>query len=159
MIEQILVPMDGSRQSAKALGHAIELAARFNAGIILLRVVTLSMLSIAHSTPSSGGPVIKGDFLREAERKDRKTMSRIRRYLRRKLKTVTDNGIEGKYRVMTGDPAASILKCCSDEKIDMVVMSAKNKGWLKRTILGSVTDEVLKSAGIPVLVVSPQKKK
>jgi nucleotide-binding universal stress UspA family protein len=158
VIEKILVPMDGSRQSAKALVYAIEVASRFGAEIILLRVVTLSMLSIAHSTPSSGGPVIKGDFLKEAERQDRKTMSRMRQYVRGKLKTVTAHGVKGAYRVMTGDPADSIIACCRDEAIDLVVMSAKNKGWWRRTILGSVTDEVLKSAGIPVLVIRPGRK-
>ena len=159
MIERILVPMDGSRKSVKALEYATELARCFNANILILRVVTLSMLEIAWGTPSSGGPVIKQDFLKHADRHDRKTMSRVRQYLRGKVKTVSGQGIESSFSVMIGDPADSIKQCCKDEKIDLVVMNANNRGWLKRTIMGSVTDEVLRSSTVPVLVLRADRKK
>ena len=95
MVEKILVPMDGSRKSLKALSYAIEAAKCFNANILILRVVTLSMLEIAWNTPSSGGPIIKQDFLEESEKRDKKTMARIRKYLRDKLKSVRKSGVEG----------------------------------------------------------------
>ena len=53
------------------------------------------MKEMAWNSPSSGGPVIKQDFLKEADRRDKKTMTRIRKYLRDKLKTVEENGVEG----------------------------------------------------------------
>jgi nucleotide-binding universal stress UspA family protein len=60
---------------------------------------------------------------------------------------------------MVGDPADSIMLYCKNEKIDLVVMNANNKGWLKRTIMGSVTDEVLRKSSVPVLVIRPDRKK
>jgi nucleotide-binding universal stress UspA family protein len=159
VIERILVPMDGSRQSSKALEYAIDVALRFNAMIVILRVVTVSMLSIASSTPSSGGPLIKHDFITEAERRDRRMMSNIRKYLQSKLKTVMEHGVEGTYRIMTGDAGDSIITCCKKEDIDLVVMSAHNKGWLKRALVGSVTDYVLRSSEIPVLVLRKKRKR
>lgn len=158
MIEKILVPMDGSRQSSKALAYAIDAAKCFNGNIVILRVVTLSMLEMAWNSPSSGGPVIKQDFLKQAERRDKRTMTRVRKYLRDKLKTVSDNNIAGSFRVMVGDPADSIKQCCKEEKIDLVVMSANNKSWLKRAIMGSVTDEVIRTSNVPVLVLRPKRK-
>ena len=158
MIEKILVPMDGSRQSSKALAYAIDAAQCFNGSIVILRVVTLSMLEMAWNSPSSGGPVIKQNFLKEADRQDKKTMTRIRKYLRGKLKTVTDNGVEGSFRLMVGDPADSIKQCCKEENIDLVVMNANNKGWLKRAIMGSVTDEIIRTSSVPVLVLRPRRK-
>ncbi len=159
MIERILVPMDGSRKSAKALEYAIEAAKCFGANILVLRVVTLSMLEMAWNSPSSGGPIIKRDFLKEADKRDRKTMTRIRKYLRGKLKVIGDSGVEGSLRVMVGDPADSIKQCCKEDDIDLVIMNANNRGWLKRTIMGSVTDEVLRTSTVPVLVLRQSKKK
>ncbi len=159
MVDKILVPMDGSRKSLKALSYAIESAKCFNASILILRVVTLSMLEIAWNTPSDGGPIIKQDFLKESEKRDRKTMARIRKYLRDKLKTVKNNGVEGSYRVMVGDPVDSIKKCCEEEKVDLIVMNANNRGWLKRTFMGSVTDKILRTSSIPVVVLRPDSKK
>ena len=158
MIEKILVPMDGSRQSLKALTYAIDAAKCFSASIVLLRVVTLSMLEMAWNSPSSGGPIIRQDFLKEADRRDKKTMTRIRKYLRDKLKIVSDEGIEGSFRVMIGDPAGSIKQCCQEENIDLVVMNANNRGWLKRAIMGSVTDEILRTSSVPVLVLRSGRK-
>jgi nucleotide-binding universal stress UspA family protein len=158
VIERILVPLDGSRKSLKALSYAIDTAKCFNGKIIILRVVTLSMLEMAWNSPSSGGPVIKQDFLKEADRRDRKTMTRVRKYLRDKLKTVSDNGLEGSFRLMVGDPADSIKQCCQEEKIDLIIMNANNRGWLKRAIMGSVTDEILRTSSVPVLVLRPKRK-
>jgi nucleotide-binding universal stress UspA family protein len=158
VIEKILVPMDGSRQSLKALTYAIDAAKCFSASIVLLRVVTLSMLEMAWNSPSSGGPIIKQDFLKQADRQDKKTMTHVRKYLRDKVKIVSDNDIAGSFRVMVGDPADSIKQCCKEEKIDLVVMNANNKGWLKRAIMGSVTDEVIRTSTVPVLVLRPKRK-
>ena len=158
MIEKILVPMDGSRQSSKALAYAIDAAKCFGGSIVIVRVVTLSMLEMAWNSPSSGGPVIKQDFLKEADRRDKRTMTRVRKYLRDKLKIVNENGIEATFRVMVGDPADSIKQCCKEEKIDLVVMSANNKGWLKRAIMGSVTDDIIRTSSVPVLVLRPKRK-
>lgn len=158
MIEKILVPMDGSRQSSKALAYAIDTAKCFNGSIVILRVVTLSMLKMAWNSPSNGGPVIRQDFLKEADSQDKRTMSRVRKYLRDKLKTVIDSGVEGSFRLMVGDPADSIKQCCEEEKIDLIVMNANNKGWLKRAIMGSVTDEIIRTSSVPVLILRPKKK-
>ena len=158
MIEKILVPMDGSRRSSKALAYAIDTARCFNGSIVILRVVPLSMLEMAWNSPSSGGPIIKQDFLKQADRQDKKTMTHVRKYLRDKVKIVSDNDIAGSFRVMVGDPADSIKQCCKEEKIDLVVMNANNKGWLKRAIMGSVTDEVIRTSTVPVLVLRPKRK-
>ena len=158
MVEKILVPMDGSRKSLKALSYAIDTAKCFDASIIILRVVTLSMLEMAWNSPSSGGPVIKQNFLNEAEKRDKKTMSGIRKYLRDKLKILDESGITGSIKLMVGDPADSIKQCCAEEKIDLIIMNANNRGWLKRAIMGSVTDEILRTSSVPVLVLRPKKK-
>jgi len=159
MIQRILVPMDGSRQSLKALNWATDVAEKYQASIMILRVVTLSMLDVAIGTAASGGPIIKKNFLEEAEKRDKETMAHIRKYLSDIVKKVNEKGIEASCRVMVGDPAESIKTCAGKEKIDLIVMNTNGKGWLKRAIMGSVTDDILRTSKTPVLVIRPQGKK
>ena len=72
--------------------------------------------------------------------------------------TVNDNNVKGSFRMMVGDPADSIKKCCKEEKIDLIVMNANNRSWIKRVIMGSVTDEVLRTSSVPVLVLRPKRR-
>lgn len=151
--------MDGSRQSAKALEWAIDVAGKYNATILILRVVTFSMLDIAWNTANTGGPLMKKNYLEEAENRDKKTMANMRSYLNDNVKKVTEKGIEASYCVMVGDPAESIKSCSRKEKVDLIIMNTHGKGWLKRAIVGSVTDDIIRNSTVPVLIIRPGKKK
>jgi nucleotide-binding universal stress UspA family protein len=159
MFERILVPMDGSRLCLTALSYAAEIAKRFNAEVVLLRVVTESIMDIASTAPVSGGPAIKQDFLKEARQRDRRKMTLIRQYLRKKLRSLTAQGISGSFRVMTGSPASSIIECCGELSIDLVVIAGHGKGFLKRAIMGSVIDELISNSRVPLLVIRKQRNR
>ncbi len=150
--------MDGSRQSAKALMWAIDVAAKYGAAILILRVVTFSMLEIAWKTPNTGGPLIKKNYLNEAEQRDKKTMAGIRKYLNANVRKATSKGVEASFSVMVGDPSESIKAYSRKEKVDLIVMNTRGKGWLRRAILGSVTDDIIRNSEIPVLIIRPGQK-
>jgi nucleotide-binding universal stress UspA family protein len=52
------------------------------------------------------------------------------------------------------DPASCILRTTDELAADAIVMAAKNRGRLARAILGSVTEQVVRHAAVPVLLVS-----
>jgi len=54
MFERILVPLDGSQFSARALPYALEVAKRFGGEIILLRVVRPTPLVVPGASPVGG---------------------------------------------------------------------------------------------------------
>jgi nucleotide-binding universal stress UspA family protein len=114
--------MDGSRQSAKDLTWQSMSLQKYGAAIRILRVVTFSMLDIAWKTPNTGGPLIKKDYLKEAEQRDKKTMTAVRSYLRANVRKAILKGVEASYSVMVGDPAESIKTCSRKEKVDLIVM-------------------------------------
>jgi nucleotide-binding universal stress UspA family protein len=87
---------------------------------------------------------------------DRKNMVTARRYLDKKAEELTELGTSNTSFVLFGDPAESILEFLKKEHIDLVVMTTHGKSRLKRAILGSVTDSVIRESGKPVLVVRPE---
>jgi nucleotide-binding universal stress UspA family protein len=60
-------------------------------------------------------------------------------------------------RVVSGDPATEILKAVEAEQIDAVVMGTHGRKGLERTIFGSVAENVVKKAPVPVFIVNPYK--
>jgi nucleotide-binding universal stress UspA family protein len=158
VFKRILVPLDGSRFSISALPYTIDIAKRFRAHIVLLQVVQ-EILPIAMAAPSGGGPAIKEMFLKESRQQDKKTLTRSRRYLSRKIRELAAQGIKGSYCIMVGEPATSINECCQKEDIDLVVMTTHGRGGFKRTILGSVTDEIIRGSTVPILVIKPQRRR
>lgn len=57
--------------------------------------------------------------------------------------------------VCQGDPAAEILRCSTQLGTTLLVMSAHGRSGVKRILLGSVTEEVVRQSCIPVLVWNP----
>ena len=160
MFKRILVPLDGSRFSTRALPNAVEVANRFDAEVVLVRVVTQTMQASAMATPSRGGPAIQEMFIEEARRQDKRNVAYLRRYLQKKLRELAAQGIKGSYHIMVGDPVLSIKEFCQKEDIDLVVMTTHGRGGLKRAILGSVSDEIIRGCGVPVLAIKlPSRRK
>lgn len=62
-------------------------------------------------------------------------------------------GIEATTLVEPGNPVDTILEACRSRAVDLAVMSTHGRGGLSRLVLGSVTEEVLRQARVPLLVV------
>jgi nucleotide-binding universal stress UspA family protein len=62
-------------------------------------------------------------------------------------------GLEGcESHVLRGDPAAAICRFASDVSARAIVMGSRGRGGLKRAMLGSVSDHVVRNAPCPVVV-------
>jgi nucleotide-binding universal stress UspA family protein len=60
-------------------------------------------------------------------------------------------------RIVSGDPATTILKAIDSEGIDLVIMGTHGRKGLEHAIFGSVAENVVKKSPVPVLVVNPYK--
>jgi nucleotide-binding universal stress UspA family protein len=58
-------------------------------------------------------------------------------------------------KIVSGDPAAEILKIIESEGIGLVIMATHGRKGLEHTIMGSVAENVVKNLPIPVLVINP----
>ncbi len=57
--------------------------------------------------------------------------------------------------VVAGDAADSILRVADEEDVALVCMTTHGLGGVRRLVLGSVADEVVRRADVPVMLVRP----
>lgn len=156
MFKRLLVPLDGSRLGLQALRYATEIAQRFGAEIALLQVIKPATPVIAAGASGVASTPAGSEIV--ALEEDKRNTARARRYLNRKVRQIKSQDIAGSCNVVVGDPAQSIMALSKKERIDMIVMSTHGKSGLKRAILGSVADAVIRESGKPVLVIRPQSR-
>jgi nucleotide-binding universal stress UspA family protein len=135
MFKHILVAIDSSAYSQRALPTAIEIAKRFGSDIVALhvsehdrgRAVVFSLESPADATRLVGNAV----------------------------KLIRDAGIDarGELRDMAaGHVAKAIVETAGAYNIDLIVMGSRGLSDIEGLLLGSVTHKVIQLASIPVLV-------
>jgi nucleotide-binding universal stress UspA family protein len=148
MYQKILLPTDGSKFAENAAQHAIWIASRSGAEIIVLNVIETSSLV---GLPAEDLIVRIKEMLKEEGRRSLERISEM----------VTDSEEESKIekdikitlKTEEGSPADSILKTIDNENVDLVVMGTSGKHGLDRFLLGSVTEKVVRSSKCPVLAV------
>jgi nucleotide-binding universal stress UspA family protein len=68
-------------------------------------------------------------------------------------KNASEIGIPLDVRVAYGDPADEMIGLAEQEKVDVIVIGSTGKGFLKRKVLGSVSNKVVQNAKCSVYVV------
>jgi nucleotide-binding universal stress UspA family protein len=147
MYKKILLPTDGSKYAEKAGEHAIWIADKSIAEIVVLNVIDFPYLK---SIPQD-------DLQKELEQSLSNEGNEAVNKFARNLETSQCEGycknVALKTQIKEGKPADVILETIDQENIDLVVMGASGKQGLNRFILGSVSERVTRSAKCPVLVV------
>jgi len=136
-LHKILVPIDFSECSKKALAYANALARQFQASVHLLHV---------QGTPTPipaiiDFPIIDPETKHEAERRLHE-MARI-----------LDPSISRQMTIVPGKPEEEIVRAIDETNIDLVILGTHNRGALQHWLLGSISERVLRHASCPVLIV------
>jgi nucleotide-binding universal stress UspA family protein len=136
-IAKILLPVDFSERSTRAVQFAVPVAERFGSEIILLHVLPPYREFGAIEMAS-----VMTDIL--AERR-RDAEQRIAGFMREELATHRVRRL-----LLDGDPASEIVDCAHREKAELIAMPTHGYGPFRRMLLGSVTAKVLHDADCPV---------
>jgi len=142
-IRRILVPLDFSVHSMRALDTAAELAQTFEAELVLLHAY--------HLPPLFGPPeelVIPPDFsalVRDA----------AARRLEKAAKGTEERGLRVSTRLTNLPPAEAIIAAAKEIGADLIVMSTRGLTGFKHLLLGSVAERTLRLAPCPVLALKP----
>ncbi|WP_336337640.1 universal stress protein [Haloarcula brevis] len=147
MYEHILVPTDGSETAENAVDQAIDIASKYGATVHALYVVDVDATSYSLGTEQVDR-IRQGHLDEMTEVKE--AADKATGYVRDRA---AEHGIEVEEHVTAGEPARAIRKFVEDNDIDLVVMGSHGRSGLKRVILGSVTEKVLRRTRLPVLVV------
>jgi nucleotide-binding universal stress UspA family protein len=148
MYRTILVPLDGTPFAEHALPVALALARRCRAAIHLVTI----------SVPMTGAALESGVSLNLSALEE--TMAeRSRAYLDTtlaRLRERIDVPVTGE--VLSGDVAPSLCALAGSGYYDIVVMATHGRSPLGRFWLGSVADEMMHRANLPLLLVRPESE-
>ncbi len=139
-IKNILVPLDGSKNSIRGLDEAILLARECNATIT---AVFANHLPAMHTLHPLG--FLSLNFKKEAKKIFDTAKTRAAK-----------KGILLKHKILDGyDPGYEIVRYSNRNKpkFDIVVVGARGKGIAKELFFGSVSNYIVHKASMPVLVV------
>lgn len=147
-VESILVTLDGSRLSEQILGPAGELARLFGARLRLLRIVP-PVMAPGFSYPDLPAG-IDADAVQELEASAKTRLEGV-------VGKLEEAGHDVEAEVLLDPrPASAILDACEEIGASLVAMATHGRGGLRRVVLGSVTDKVVRGADRPVLVYRPR---
>ena len=146
MYERILVAVDGSPGSARAVAHAVTLSKALGARLRILPVVDMGWLALAPELAVDTHRVAAAR--RAAGEKD----------LALALEQVRAAGIDAETALVeTGTPgqrlAAQIVEQAQGWPADLIVLGTHGRGGAERLFLGSVAEGVARRASVPVLLV------
>lgn len=144
---QILVPLDFSPHSLKALPYAEALARQFGSRLHLLHVTE----PIAYPTDLGYAPVISGELETELQRG-------IRERLEALAAEVKARGFNVESSLRVGRPYAEIAEAAAAVKADLVAITTHGFTGLKHVLLGSTAERVVQHSPCPVLVVRDQER-
>ncbi|WP_371372394.1 universal stress protein [Sporomusa aerivorans] len=141
--QHILVPVDGSANSQRAMHYASYLAEHCQAKIGVLHVVNLSLAM------SPMGQINTGGYIPERVVEDLQESGRliIDKALQQVPPAVTAQGF-----LEMGVPSEVIVAFCRENAYDLIVMGSRGLGTIKEFFLGSVSNYVLHHAACPVMV-------
>jgi nucleotide-binding universal stress UspA family protein len=156
MYSQVLVPLDGSEASERALPHAHSLANAFSARVHLLQVISLSHEYEASRGGGAESPTVIEYSLDMARQITTARQSRAERYLQAMAARLEANGLQVATSVRQGPIWETIAHVVEEHGIDLIVMSTHGRGGLQRFLVGSVTDRVIRSSHVPILAIPPE---
>ena len=131
MFARILVPLDGSRRSERALPYAASMAKVFGSELALIHDETVGLRG--DDVPASAD-----------------TPGRITDL----VQALQNMGLGVWKGVVRGPAAEAILGAADDAHADLIVMSTHGRSGLGRWLYGSVADEVLRHTTLPIVLIS-----
>lgn len=147
VFKRILVPLDGSPLSERALAPALKIAALEGSRVTLLRVPVVDV-NLVPTVEFYGNYSLRGlDLALERARLE------ARDYLAATRRASQRPNVDVGVALMDGDPAEAIVTAALQKQSDLIVMSTHGYSGVMRWIMGSVTERVLSHAPCPVLVV------
>ncbi len=148
-VTRILVPVDFSPQSDMAVAYATTIGARFGARVDLLHVVE--------------DPFALGTWEGDTERPDRRALleglsASARHRLDAMAGAFARHGVTAVVHVRPGRPSAAVQSLAEEYGTDLIVMGTHGRTGVAHLLMGSVAEQVVRSAPCPVLTVGKTKE-
>ncbi|HEU4342010.1 MAG TPA: universal stress protein [Candidatus Binatia bacterium] len=141
--DSMIVPLDGSELAESVLPHVVELTKAFNSKVTLLRSYSLKQMIYRVEDYTPDLDELKHELQWEA-------MS----YLDDKVSQLNGAGLVHVFPFVTeGDAAETIIELAKGAPNSWIAMCTHGRSGVKRWVLGSVTEKVVRHSGNPVLAI------
>jgi nucleotide-binding universal stress UspA family protein len=146
LFNKILVALDGSGHSLRALDDAIQVAKKFHGKITLMHVYSVTVAPVMVPEPSTLTPSGVSKIVEAT----RKVGNRILADAAEKAKA---EKLQVKTMLKEGNTVQEIVRVAEEGKFDLIVMGVRGISKIRELLLGSVSEGVIRHAHCPVMVV------
>jgi nucleotide-binding universal stress UspA family protein len=146
----VLIATDGSDASIEAARRAAQL---------LRPAEHVTLLSVLTEVPGDDAGGFEGSVYSAGEQEAlwKQELAEAGEELERTAAALTSTAVD--KRIEVGDVSGTICKVAADLNVDVIVVGSHGRGALERLLLGSVSDQVVRHAPCPVLVIRPRPDK
>ena len=151
MYERILIPTDGSTTASIAVDHAVDLAEKYDAELHALYVVDIDAVNFGLGTEQVDR-IKQGNFgeMTELQEDADSATGAV-------AEVAAGRGVTVHEEVRVGTPHEVIAGYADNNDVDLVVMGSHGRSGVRRALLGSVTERVLRSTHVPVMVIDERR--
>jgi len=161
-----LIPNDHSPLSRQIVPHVLRLLDPNVYSVILLRVaepvsglvgapprlVSLGLSGMIYEYEQDLAYAEHPIYADQVEASERDALEQTMREEQRRLAAA---GYDVAVEVRFGDPAQEIVACAAEHGVDLIAMATHGRSGWRRLALGSVAEQVLRTAHVPMLLVRP----
>ncbi|MGE5638442.1 MAG: universal stress protein [Chloroflexota bacterium] len=151
----MLVPLDGSEHSHRALDVAVQVAEKFGSKLAIITVYSVTFTSISSSdqitaTSTSIPILMPAEVTKMSIENTRNSGNNILKEAKRKAES---ENVEVETELVEGNTVEEIVKKSKEGQFDLIVMGARGLTTIKKLFIGSISEGVIKNASCPVLIV------
>jgi nucleotide-binding universal stress UspA family protein len=146
VVTRLVVPLDGSALAETVLPYVKEMASKLGYTVVLLRVVRpLHYFWVGEHPPE----INEENALMENE---------AREYMEATAEGLSRDGVAVEWRVLVGHPTTIVLEQIRDIPHSIVALTTHGSSSLRRWLIGSLAETLVRSGGDPVLIVPPPEQ-
>lgn len=146
ILQRILVPIDFSDNSKKALRYAIPLAEQFGASIILMNVIEPTVFPSDFGFGQMNFPDVEQELVRKAEQELQGIIEGVSTTV--KIISIVKSGI----------PFVEVTNFADEEKVDLIIVATHGRTGVEHILFGSTAEKIIRKAPCPALVVRAEER-
>lgn len=147
---KILLCVDGSKESGKALDKTIEIAS----GCRIDRVAILNVFErVSFPMVTEGSHDFDPEIMESYQQMNDELLKEHEQVLEKAADRLREAGIDPEKMLKEGHPAHTISQAAEENGFDLIIIGSRGQSGLKKALLGSVSNTVLQETNISVLVV------
>ena len=140
-LSTVMVPLDGSDLSERALPFAVQLVRALSTELLLVRAVSLDSPSYAYGAHMGLADV------------HAQVVPAATEYLDGVAERLKRQGVRARFKVLRGSAPQALLDFAQETPNDLIVMTTHGRSGLSRWLMGSVGEAMVRASGDPVLII------